>query len=225
MAISRTLVDAVLDLEPQPRGYRWTSVTYCLLDAVWSIGINYDRHVIQIVRRVAAKVLDAEPVITATSPLPPEPLPLTKFITLFPTSDSLVELTSRHRTSSTNGILKGDAALRYAQALTQHGVDSLADARAVLEDPDRVDAISVVLRRIPGDGVRTEYFWMLVGDDEMVKPDRMILRFLARHGHMVNGPEAKVLLREVAIELSTPDRPVTPWMVDHAIWRAERRER
>ena len=33
---------AVSTLEPEPRTWRWTSLSYCVLDAVWSIGARYD---------------------------------------------------------------------------------------------------------------------------------------------------------------------------------------
>ena len=221
MSLPPALVSAVETLDVQPRARRWTSVTYCVLDAVWSIGIGYDAHVVPAVRRVASAAGDETPV-AATDAVPSvDRLPLSTFRTTYPTPDRLVAVTSSHRTSSRNGILKAEAALRYADVLTGFGIDTLADASKALKDTDRMDEISAELRRIPGDGVRAGYFWMLVGDDDTVKPDRMILRFLDRHSAPTDVLGAKAILRELAERLTTPERPVTPWMVDHAIWRAE----
>jgi hypothetical protein len=64
---------------------------------------------------------------------------------------------------------------------------------------------------------------MLAGSDDVVKPDRMVLRFLARHGCPATPSEARGVLALLADDLSEPSRPVTPWMVDHAIWKAQRR--
>lgn len=219
--VALALATAVETLDLQPRQRRWTSVTYCVLDAVWSIGISYERYVVPAVRRVATAAGDESPAVATDAAPPHDPLPLSTFRAIYPAPEQLVAVTSSHRTSSRSGILKAEAALRYADVLTGFGIDTLADASKALMDTDRVDEISAELRRIPGDGVRTGYFWMLVGDDDTVKPDRMILRFLDRHGAPTDVLGAKTILRELAEHLTTPGRPVTPWMVDHAIWRAE----
>jgi hypothetical protein len=217
------LLDAVRELDVRPRAQRWTSVTYCLLDAVWSIGISYDKHVVPVVRGVAERGGDPAPIVKADEQLPADPLPLSAFRAAYPDEEALRQVTSSHRTSSTNGILKAEAALRYADVLLADGIDSLRDAQKALDDVDRVERINSALRAVPGDGVRRGYFWMLVGDDDRVKPDRMILRFLDRHGLRTDVAGAKVALRALAARLSTEDAPVTPWMVDHAMWNAERR--
>ena len=225
MKLPPTLIEAVRSLDIRPRERRWSSITYCVLDAVWSIGISYDRHVVPAVRRVAASAGNTEPVVSVDALPLSDPLPLSAFRDTYRTSDELVAVTTSHRTSSRSGILKAEAALRYADVLVKAGVDTLADAAKALEDFGRVDEISARLRQIPGDGVRTGYFWMLVGDDDTVKPDRMILRFLKRHGTVTDVVGAKLVLRVLADELTTPDSRVTPWMVDHAIWNAERASR
>jgi hypothetical protein len=83
------------------------------------------------------------------------------------------------------------------------------------------------MRRVRGEGrygIRRGYFWMLCGDDGRIKPDRMVLRWLAPHG--VRDPEvAQQLLIDVAAFLSQNGAAtVTPWEVDHAIWLAARGE-
>ncbi|PJI95133.1 hypothetical protein [Luteimicrobium subarcticum] len=224
MTVSPALLDATRMLQMEPRGPRWRSITYCVVDAVWSIGINYDRHVVPAVRRVASNAGDSDPLVLP-GVAAPDPFPLDAFLAAYPTTDALVSQTTRHRTSSRGGILKADAALRFAGVLVDSGITTLKDTVPALDDPERVDAISARLRAIPGDGVRTGYFWMTAGDDQTVKPDRMILSFLSRYGGPDDVAGARVALAELATALSTPEHPVTPWMVDHAIWNAERRRR
>jgi hypothetical protein len=60
---------------------------------------------------------------------------------------------------------------------------------------------------------------MLVGDENRVKPDRMVLRWLLKQGSKARDPAtAALLLRQVAEHLTESGRPTTPWEVDHAIW-------
>lgn len=74
-----------------------------------------------------------------------------------------------------------------------------------------------------GSGIRRGYLWMLIGDQQTVKPDRMVLRWLTRHGATVTADTARTLLVDIAGQLTaTTGQQVTPWEVDHAIWRAAR---
>jgi hypothetical protein len=64
---------------------------------------------------------------------------------------------------------------------------------------------------------RLHYLWMLIGDHDLVKPDRMVLRWLTRHSRTpVDPATARQLLPAVAQIVGC-----TPWELDHAIWRAE----
>lgn len=220
--MSDDLRAAVAALELEPRSRVWTSVTYCVLDAVWSIGAHYDRVVNPLVRKVAAVHGNTSPTVVPEDAPADDPLPVGSFRAAYPTPESLIAVTNRQRTSSRGGIAKAEAALQYAAVLDSAGITTRAAAAAAHRDPALVESVSAGLRQIPGDGVRRDYFWMLVGSDELVKPDRMVLRFLARHGGPTQVEPARLALAELARELSTPQSPVTPWMLDHAIWRAER---
>jgi hypothetical protein len=62
---------------------------------------------------------------------------------------------------------------------------------------------------------------MLAGDDDHVKPDRMVVGWLTQVlGRPPSVPEAAALVEEAAKELG-----VTPWELDHAIWNAQRSTR
>jgi hypothetical protein len=223
-----SLVDAVAALDPQPRERQWVSLSFCLLDAVYSIGANYDHHVVPVVKRVAADFgVDTLVAAPAAVTLMADPVPLGSLLHRYTNPDALITVTeNRQYTSTRGGIRKGDAVLRYAEILNRHGVVSLADGRAALSDDQKVEQIDNVLRTVPGEGaagVRRGYLWMLIGDQQTVKPDRMVLRWLARNGFNVDVCRARSLLREVSESLSDRlDRVVSPWDVDHAIWSAER---
>ena len=85
-------------------------------------------------------------------------------------------------------------------------------------------AVTEALRAVPGNGgsdVRLGYLWMLLGDDEVIKPDRMVLGWLEGVlGRRPTAPEARALIADTAGELGC-----TPWVLDHAVWQAQRTRR
>jgi hypothetical protein len=225
----RSLVNAVESLNPQPRQQRWRSLSYCVLDAVWSISALYDEVVVPLIWRVAAVGGDSMPLVSVSDQLPPDPLPLPALLEEYPDPGPLQHVTNLQRTSPRGGILKADAALRYARALADHGVVNLEHAQQLLTEEANWLLVDTALAAIPGDGhdgVRRGYLWMLVGDNDLIKPDRMVLRWLARQGLRANATKARDVIKEIAQALTERlGRPVTPWMVDHAIWQAERSRR
>lgn len=220
------VMNALVKMEPQPRSERWGSLSYCVIDAVWSIAARYDQVVVPLVRRVAERNGDARPLVDASQPLPPDPLPLPALLERYPSAAALQGDTNGQLTSSRSGIAKADAVRRYADVLVDHQVTDLVTAAAMMTDGEHWDEVNRSLATIPGEGqhgVRRGYLWMLCGSDGMVKPDRMTLRWLVRHGCEADAPQARMVLERAARELTTRlGRPVTPWMVDHAIWKAER---
>ena len=47
------IADRIADLNPQQRTRRWSSISLCILDAVWSIGAHYDNVVTPLVVKFA----------------------------------------------------------------------------------------------------------------------------------------------------------------------------
>jgi hypothetical protein len=66
---------------------------------------------------------------------------------------------------------------------------------------------------------------MLCGDDETVKPDRMVMRWLAMQGVNTTPGQASAILTLAARALTAAGRPTTPWEADHAIWQHQRAQR
>lgn len=181
-AVTRDLADAVLALGTKPREQRWTSLSLCILDAVWSVGARYDGVVVPLVRNYASDFGVDAPTVSDTA-FGPDPLPLLTLAGL--QAESLADKTNRHRTSTRGGILKADAALRHVAVFAEHGVTTLADAIELLANTDRFAIDDSALRRIPGEGgsgIRRGYLWMLVGNDDLIKPDRT--------GAALAGPKA-----------------------------------
>lgn len=201
------LIEAVCGLDLRPRRWQWLSLSLCIVDAVYSIGAHYDRHVLPVVRRVAADAGIETPSVPPPVTDLVDPLPLEAFLDRYDSVDALLAVTNnRQRTSSRGGILKAEAVLQYATILHEHGIRTLDDARVLLDEPQRLDTVETALRAVPGEGgfgVRRGYLWMLVGDEDTIKPDRMVLRWLARHGADVEAVTARTLLSELATKVTS----------------------
>jgi hypothetical protein len=218
------LVDAVVALDPQPRKQRWVSLSLCIVDSVWSIGAHYDNVVVPLTRKLAKEFGVEQPTIPLSESVEVDPLPLTRLADL--TVDELSRLTNRQNTSTRGGIRKADAVLRHTQVFRAHGVNSLEDAMALFGDEKRFAGVNKDLRAIPGEGahsVRRNYLWMLVGQDDLIKPDRMVLRWFEKHGVVADPVGARGLIAALVPAVSTRlKRNVAAWEIDHALWSAGR---
>lgn len=178
------LAKAVVDLDPKPRQRRWVSLAFCLVDAVWSIGAHYDNVVVPLVREGVARRLGVDqPTAPADGFQPNDPLSLRQLADLG--LDELTELTNLQRTSTRGGILKAEAVLWHCRLFRESGVETLEQAIELMGVEERFSELDRALRSIPGEGsygIRRGYLWMMIGNDNLIKPDRMVLRWLARQG-------------------------------------------
>ncbi|MBG6192274.1 hypothetical protein IWX64_003244 [Arthrobacter sp. CAN_A212] len=227
------VVEALRELNPEPRVDRWGHLSLCILAATYSISLRYDAVVVPLVRRYAtyaalsSVLLRGEELNHPVSPRADEQT-LRQFLTSIEDLDDdafAKVLRSRHRTSATNGILKAAAVRQIAETLARkHKVETLADFADLSTDPERTAAVEKDLEKVKGagaDGIRTGYIWMTAGDDHRVKPDRHVLKWLGTClARRVSVAEARVLLGEASKALK-----VTPWSADHAIWEHQARPR
>ncbi|WP_417235288.1 hypothetical protein [Arthrobacter sp.] len=194
------------------------------MDATFSINARYSASVAPTVRRYAAFAGLTNVLLPASTPLSPraDEQSLSSFldsIAGFDDEDLASKvLRNRQLTSTRGGIRKAAATRHLATILHDNGVDVLEDVPKLMSDLERVADVEGQLNRVKGSGqmgVRTGYIWMTAGDDHMVKPDRHILRWIQTAiGRRPSVPESRGLLEVTAKQLD-----VTPWVLDHAIWR------
>jgi len=194
---------------------------------VWSIGAHYDKVVVPLVRKkFAAEFGVTHPTIAASEPLPTDPLPLSKLEVL--TVDSLTAMTNRQRTSTRGGIRKAEAVLQHVAVFRDHNVETMQDALALFSEPERFDQVDKGMRSIPGEGsygIRRNYLWMTIGQDDLIKPDRMVLRWLERHEVKTDPAGARDIIAALVPAVSQKlERPVTAWEIDHVLWLAGRKK-
>jgi hypothetical protein len=197
---------------------------------VHSINTHYDRVTVPLCHRYATAAKLADPVLAPTEADTvigtDREQPLTAFATWaadLGEKGLAAALGNWQRTRSrANAPLKARADIGYAQVLVAHGIDTLGAVTELLGDDDRRLAVEADLADVPGhgSGARQNYLWMLAGDDQHIKPDRMVLRWIARQlGRPVNVAEARELLVATAAAMEQ----TTPWELDHAVWRQQSR--
>jgi hypothetical protein len=223
----------VLDFSTEvPKEYFYAHLGLCITDAVYSINALYDPTTKNVVARYCSSFrlnMIREP-ITEDYPQPGSQQSIDDFYGTLSEHDpdTLARdlFQNRQRTSTgRSGILKAEAVVRFAQTLLNNGVNYFQDLSTTgnghIEDE---------IRRIPGQGsgVCLDYFSMLAGNSNLLKPDRMIKRFLGS----VLGFDEKHFSNELAIELLTgvhqqvvSSQNITLRHFDHLVWDYQRKQK
>ncbi len=185
------------------------SLPLCVLEAVFSIGVRYETVGNVIKHYIAFAELSAD-----------EEQGISEFLSqanaMGATRFAEEALNNRHRTSSKNGILKAQAAILFAETLRDFGVERLEDKHKILDS----DRFCRCIKAIPGQAISVDYFLMLLGREDLVKADRMVLRFLNEAlDASVDAARAYWLLGHAADQLKSECPRLTPRLLDHSIWR------
>jgi hypothetical protein len=210
-----------------PEEYRYASVGHCILDAVFSIGVTYESTRLVVKRYCKARAIERIRATEALSP-PSAQESLSVFVQYIDSmgpgqfADQIVN--NHQRTSTRNGILKADAALRFAKALRSFDVDYLQDLDALATN----SALDTQLRAVTGmgSGIAIQYFWMLAGSEDLIKPDRMVLRFiesaLARPFDSIAEAVTLLIAATEALRLEAP--ALNARLLDYVIWEHQRQQ-
>jgi len=205
--------------------YHYQSLPLCVIDSVFSIGVRYEG-VRNVVARYCARY-GLRRIRAGEDELPQvhEQESVSSFCGKCeergPESMAADVFENRQRTSSRNGILKAEAAYRFAAALRRHGVEYLQD----VPEAAGSRALEGDIRSIPGQGsgISLQYFFMLAGSDELIKPDRMVRAFLeSALGRPVDASEAQELMTAAATLLQANYPHITPRLLDHEVWKFQR---
>lgn len=193
-----------------PEEYYYCSLSHCVIDAIYSIGVKYEG-VRNVVERYCA--FFEQPKL---SPNIGEPLSaLLRHYDEHGVIGMLDVFKNRQRTSSRNGILKAEAVLLFAEVLVRQGIEKREDMLSA----DFV-TLEAAIAEIPGQGsgISFRYFRMLSGDDSLIKPDRMIERFLTN----VTGKKPTADVMQSLIEQAASAHQITPRLLDYLIWNYQR---
>ena len=203
-------------------GHYYSSLPHCIIDAVFSIGIKYTatRNVVE--RFSKYLELDTFRKFGSDFPNTDEQYSINQFIDFYQ-NDEIDFITidvykNKCRTSTVNGILKSEAVLEFAKVLQQYEINYFQDLAKVINNASFERDIKYIKGQ--GSGISLSYFFMLAGDENLIKPDRMIERFVTDCiGKKLSTYELTKLFPDAIKKLNTDYPNLTLRELDHEIWK------
>lgn len=207
--------------------YFYNCVPLCVIDSVYSIGVRYEGVKAVVERYCQHAGIRKFRRVRTELPEPGEQWSTKVFVDQMRSvgAEAFAEsvFRNRQRTSTRNGILKSQAVLEFSQVLVQFGGEFLQDIPALQQNDEFATAIKSITGQ--ASGISLGYFFMLAGDEDLIKPDRMILRFLSQALERdVKVDQARPLLVEACAQLNPEFPELTPRLLDHCIWHLQRKE-
>ena len=162
-------------LDPE---FYYQSLPLCVIDSVYSIGVKYE-----IVRKTVKNFCEYNNISVFRQNIDSIPeqnsqFSVTDFINTFGKTD-YEELANsifknRQRTSSKSGILKAEAVVHFLNELSNEGINYFQDLENIST------SFETKIKQIRGQksGISLQYFYMLAGNDRLIKPDRMVVRYI-----------------------------------------------
>lgn len=200
----------------------YKSLPICILDAVFSIGVRYT----SVVNVVNSYIGTFDLTISRTQADETEHT-IRDFLANVAKYDTIEDfsknvLHNMQRTSSRNGILKAEACREVALVCQKHGINTLRD----FNDYADKAALDKDIKSVRGQssGIMLKYLYMLAGDENRVKPDRHVVRFIKETCALqkLTDDDAQAVMGR-AVEILQPEYPnVTVRFLDSLIWETQR---
>ncbi|HXB76528.1 MAG TPA: hypothetical protein VNX23_03795 [Bradyrhizobium sp.] len=198
----------------------YASLPLCIVDAVFSIGVKYTGTTQTVIRW--AKAQNPEwPLYERGVSFEHTVSDFVEAVRPF-TAEALAEtiFENRQRTSTKGGILKAEAVRQFALALRETGIERFSD----IQKSEHLEMAEARIRKIKGQssGISFDYFTLLAGN-QMVKADRMIVRFVAEAAGVdsVSPREAKEATIGAARILQAEYPHVDTRLLDSEVWGFE----
>jgi hypothetical protein len=206
--------------------YYYRSLPFCIIAAVFSLAARYSSTTNAVLRFCNVEGLQRLRQHGSPYPDTGEQYSVSQLVEFLSGYDDYRQIATevfdnRQRTSTKNGILKAEAVHSFARVLLHYHVNYFQDIPTVISSAQFESDI----RNIPGQtyGTSLKYFFMLAGEENMVKPDRMILRFLWRViGNQASQQNAQAWLSQALQILNRPYSTLTLRKLDHEIWKYEK---
>ncbi len=198
--------------------YYYGSLPLCLIDAIFSIGVRYSSTSKTVNNYCVSKGINkiSKPLSTRSDSYKIEDL--INDIQYLEDFGASTLFKNRQRTSSRSGILKAQAVLEAAIVLKDSGINDFESLT------NKLPSITTNLfESVKGQksGISFRYFLMLAGDDNYLKIDRWLLRFL-NDATGIDFSSDLVAAHNIYIracnELKVIYPNLNPRLYDHIIW-------
>jgi len=200
----------------------YSSLPLCVVDAIFSISIKYTTTQ-NVVQRFSNYLnIDKFRKYGSDFKKTNEQYSINKFIYFYEKND--IDFITNNvyknkcRTSTVNGILKSKAVLEFAKVLQKYEVNYFQDLAKITNNANFEKEIKSIKGQ--GSGISLSYFYMLAGDEDLVKPDRMVERFVEDCiGKKLSTNELTQLFLKVIKILRATYPTLTLRELDHEIWK------
>ncbi|SRR5712692_3258505 len=207
---------------------RYASLPLCVIDAVFSIGVNYESTTRTVKSWCKAQTPEWETHCPLRASLNPHSgYCISEFVGLLERHDfqalAAKIFDNRQRTSSRSGILKAEAVYRFAKILQDFRIETFDDTK----DDQKNKQVLKIIKEIPGQGsgISFNYFLILAGSENLVKADRMVCRFIENAlGKQVSQETVEALVVNACVKLREEFPNLTPRLLDNKIWNYQRRQ-
>jgi hypothetical protein len=225
----------IKNIKPLGQEYFYNHLPLCVINAVWSIGVKYEG-----VQNVVIKYYKKRDLIPYRDKSLQETLQYPQIVNQEPISvflhylsqysfdelsDNIFE--NHQRTSSKSGILKAEAVVLFAKVLSNYHVDYFQDIATKIENNTSFEHD---IKKISGQksGISLDYFFMLSGNENKIKPDRMIKRFLSiplkKDEKTISTIDAQDVCQKLFVALN--DKRITSVRhLDNIIWNFQRNQK
>lgn len=199
--------------------FYYNSIVFCVIDSIYSIGANYISTKNVVTTYCSQYSLEKCHDVCST---PSDKHTINDFLQIL----SISELCGRdeqsvfhnfQRTSTRNGILKAEAVKKIAFLLNEFRINTIKEIR----ECNYIEVLRVAFEKVKGQnsGLSFSYFMMLSGDDQYIKIDRWIRRFVSICTNTDDDSEKiKDDLFSVCFELRKINPKLTPRLLDYVIW-------
>lgn len=208
-------------IRPDPNYFYWHSGVYIVIDCVFSAQAKYENMVLPILRErlpQRAGLLD-EPDLTFSR--------FIESVDRIASTDERFERYAGEVLGNRQKIgrrLKAQIAYEVCRFFVQRDLQTMADLKAVPDDALDTMILDDLVGGVYGIGpVLARYLMLLIGREDHVKPDTMLVRLFGRLGdwkprlgHHDDMERIRTAITQVANEIGT-----TPARLDNALWFAE----
>lgn len=202
-----------------PKEYQYSSLVFCILDAVFSIGVRYTA-----TEKVVERYANKYGLTRYTFEKSDTEHTIKDFITNINSENDIYSFTveilkNRQRTSTKNGILKAQACYDVANVLIKHGINTINDFRNLSCEQQIVLDKDILNIKGQSSGIMLKYLYMLAGSENVCKPDRHIRRFVEPIlGKKSTYEEIQELFNYACNEMKKDFPRITVRLLDNKIW-------